>query len=59
MDEIKLLEQQLENLKAQANLEIGKILGKLELLKQQNEKNKKGTDKNSRQPDKPDSPKTR
>ena len=58
MDEIKLLEQQLENLKAQANLEIGKILGKLELLKQQNEKNKKGTDKNSRQPDKSDSPKT-
>ena len=58
MDEIKQLEQQLENLKAQANLEIGKILGKLELLKQQNEKNKKGTDKNSRQSDKPDSPKT-
>ena len=38
MDEIKQLEQQLENLKAQANLEIGKLLGKIELLREQDKK---------------------
>ena len=47
MDEIKRLEEQLENLKAQANLELGKLIGKIELLKEQNEKKSDTTPKKS------------
>lgn len=61
MDEIRQLEQEIEQLKAQVNFEIGKRTGKIDLLKQQNEKKKEksatGDDKNSGQTSKPDSPK--